>query len=96
MLQLLDTDDDYAGAGFALALVHEGLDELALAETRYRESIERSPDHVAAYLNLAALLERQRRGADAIEVLEACLALELDAARRQQLEDILDAMKATR
>lgn len=91
---LLAGNADYPGAAFSLALVFEGLEQWDQAEKAYRQSLATQSNFVPAYLNLAALLEKGERLPEAVELLEQCLTLELDDGQRQQLNQVLETLKA--
>ncbi len=72
-------DRAFAHVGRA-ALYATGLGTMQQAEDAYRQALERDPDFVPAYANLADLLRRTGRDSQALALLESGLARRPEAA----------------
>ena len=96
MTALLDRNPYFPGASFLLGLLSEELNDKEAAEAAYRSSIEHQPDLHGAYLNLAGILEQTERIAEAIEVLESCLQLELSKKEVASIRESIKLLEGTK
>ncbi len=78
---------------FTLALVFELLGEASKAEEAYRKEIQVRSDFVPAYLNLAALLEKEGRSEEAVEQLRLALAHSTEASQAENIRAAIAAME---
>ena len=78
---------------FTLALVFEIRGEVGLAEAAYRREIQVQPDFVPAYLNLAALLEKEGRSEEAVEQLRLALVQSSEASQAEKIQAAITAME---
>ena len=78
---------------FTLALVFEIRGEVDLAEAAYRREIQGRPDFVPAYLNLAALLEKEGRSEEAVEQLRLALVQSSEASQAEKIQAAITAME---
>lgn len=85
---LVERRPDYPRARFALALVFERAGEGEAAERLYRACLEANETTGPAALNLAALLEREGRESEAVEVLREHLD-RVDPEQRRSLRKAL-------
>ncbi|MEE9180776.1 MAG: tetratricopeptide repeat protein, partial [Vicinamibacteria bacterium] len=59
----------------------------------YRREIQVRPDFVPAYLNLAALLEKEGRSEEAVEQLRLALAHSSEASQAENIRAAIAAME---
>ena len=78
---------------FTLALVFELLGNASKAEEAYRREIQVRSDFVPAYLNLAALLEKEGRSEEAVEQLRLALAQSTEASQAENIRAAIAAME---
>jgi tetratricopeptide (TPR) repeat protein len=81
---------------FTLGLVFEQMGDAARAEQAYREEITVRPAFVSAYLNLAALLESQKRRDEALEQLKLALAQSSEEGQAEQIQAAITAIEESR
>ena len=78
---------------FTRALLFEVLGDANRAERAYRGEIEIRPDYVPAYLNLAALLEKEGRSEEALEQLRVALSQSSEGPQADQIQAAIEAME---
>ncbi len=78
---------------FTLALVFELLGNASKAEEAYGREIQVRSDFVPAYLNLAALLEKEGRSEEAVEQLRLALAHSTEASQAENIRAAIAAME---
>jgi tetratricopeptide (TPR) repeat protein len=64
-----------------------------MAEEAYRREIQVRSDFVPAYLNLAALLEKEGRSEEAVEQLRLALAHSTEASQAENIRAAIAAME---
>jgi Tfp pilus assembly protein PilF len=89
LLALLARDPTHEGASFSLALVLESASDLEGAERAYRDALRLKPDDVRALRNLAVLLARSGRKAEALSILEGALDEPLDSEGEQAIREAI-------
>ena len=78
----LELDAGNVQARLIIGNVYRDMNQIDKAETAYRDLIKRAPDFAQTYLNLARMLEQEKRPKDALAVLE-------DGASRAQGTEVL-------
>jgi tetratricopeptide (TPR) repeat protein len=85
----------FPGASFALGMTLESLEDLEGAAEAYRAAIEHKPDDLASFLNLASVLERLGRTADARGILERALALPMEDEQARAIREAIQALSSS-
>jgi superkiller protein 3 len=87
----LDPRSPVAWANLGVALDAQG--EFARAESAYRKSLDLDPNQTTTRLNLGTNLISQKKGSDAVSVLQQVVREEDTALSRRRLGDALAAVK---
>jgi tetratricopeptide (TPR) repeat protein len=90
---LANRSPEHPKVQFTLALVFEVLGDVGQAEAAYRREIQVRPGFVPAYLNLAALLEKEGRSEEAVEQLRLALAQSSEASQAEKIRAAITAME---
>ncbi len=93
---LVAREPSFPGGQFALGVALDALSDLEGAEAAYRSAIDQRPDDLPALLNLASVLERLGRVAEARSILERALALPMEEERARAIREAIQALALNR